>query len=59
MNTKDIIVLIALVVILIAAIGYIYKAKKSGKRCVGCPDSGTGKCCCQPTKTEQQKNQSI
>ncbi len=55
MNIKDIIILIVLIVILIAAISYIYKAKKTGKRCVGCPDSGTGKCCCQPTKTDQQK----
>lgn len=59
MNAKDIIILIVLVVILIAAIGYICKAKKAGKRCIGCPDSSTGKCCCQPTKTDQQKKQSI
>ncbi len=26
---------------------YIYKAKKSGKKCIGCPDSGTcGSCSC-------------
>ena len=55
MNTKDIIILVVFAVILIAAIRYIYKSKKSGKRCVGCPDSGTGKCCCGVSKTEQQK----
>ncbi|OUQ78237.1 FeoB-associated Cys-rich membrane protein [Flavonifractor sp. An100] len=31
-----------LVVIVGAAAGYVYKAKKSGKTCIGCPDSG---CC--------------
>ena len=27
---------------------YIYKSKKSGKKCIGCPDSGgcTGNCNC-------------
>ena len=30
------------------AAGYIYKAKKRGVRCVGCPDGGTcgGNCSC-------------
>ena len=55
MNTKDIIILVVFAVILIAAIRYIYKSKKSGKRCVGCPDSSTGTCCCGVSKTEQHK----
>ena len=32
------------------AAGYVYKAKKRGVRCVGCPDGGkcSGNCgCCQ------------
>lgn len=31
-----------------AAAGYIYVAKKRGRRCIGCPDSGTcgGNCGC-------------
>ena len=36
--------LIAIVVIALivgGAAGYIYKAKKRGVRCVGCPDGGT------------------
>ena len=37
----DIIVSIILVVIFGGAIFYIYKSKKSGKRCIGCPDSGS------------------
>lgn len=36
---------VAIVVILIAIIGtaawYIYKSKKSGKKCIGCPEGGT------------------
>jgi len=36
---------IILIVVLIAVVGgaswYIYKAKKSGKKCIGCPDSGS------------------
>lgn len=37
---KDIIVIAVLVLILGAAAFYIIKAKKSGKKCIGCPDSG-------------------
>lgn len=35
---------IIIAVLLIAIVGlagfYVYKAKKSGKKCIGCPDSG-------------------
>ena len=44
--TTDIIV-IAVVAILVGLAGlYVYKAKKSGKKCIGCPDSGacSGQC---------------
>jgi len=40
-------VLIGIVVLILGlAAFYVYKAKKSGKKCIGCPDSGTcsGKC---------------
>lgn len=36
-----------LIVILVAAIVYVVRAKKSGKKCIGCPD---GACC--PSKTK-------
>lgn len=58
---ESIIVAVVLVVILALAIGYIYKAKKSGKKCIGCPDSGScsGNSCgcgcgcgCQSDETE-------
>ena len=34
---KDIIIIIVLAVIVFLAAGYIYKAKKSGRKCIGCP----------------------
>ncbi|MBR3994570.1 MAG: FeoB-associated Cys-rich membrane protein [Clostridia bacterium] len=44
----DIIISIILIIIVGSAVGYIIKAKKSGKKCIGCPDSGTcDKCNCR------------
>ena len=42
----DIIVIAVVVVIAFFAVRYIVRAKKSGKKCIGCPDSSTcsGKC---------------
>ena len=44
MGFVDIIIL----AVVAAAIGlagrYIYKAKKSGKKCIGCPDGCSGSC---------------
>ncbi len=48
-------ILIGLLVAIVAAASfYIYKAKKSGKKCIGCPDgcscsakkTGRNQCCC-------------
>lgn len=36
----DIIVIAILILIAGLAAGYIYKAKKSGKTCIGCPHAG-------------------
>ena len=46
MNTGDYIVIALVVLILGAAIGYILKAKKSGKKCIGCTggESCNGSC---------------
>lgn len=38
---ENIITAVIIVAILAAAGLYIYKAKKSGKKCIGCPDSGS------------------
>ncbi len=52
-------ILILIIVLIVGLAGfYIYKAKKSGRKCIGCPDSKTcqGKCAgctsCQQYKTE-------
>lgn len=44
---KDFIIIAILVVIVGLAIWSIIKAKKSGKKCIGCPDGGScsGSCC--------------
>jgi len=48
----DIIPIIIIALIIGGALFYIIKAKKSGRKCIGCPDSATcsknknGKCCC-------------
>ena len=50
MGTVDYIILAVIALILGFAGWYIYKAKKSGKKCIGCPDSAScsGHCssCC-------------
>ena len=45
--TDFIIIGVVLVIVALAAV-YIYRAKKSGKKCIGCPDSGScsGNCGC-------------
>lgn len=45
---SDIIVIAVIVLIIGGALAYIIKAKKSGKKCIGCPDS----CSCSKTKEE-------
>lgn len=39
MGIEEIIIIVLLAVILVAAILYIYKAKKRGEKCIGCPYS--------------------
>ncbi len=44
----DYIIFAVIVLILGGAIWYVIKAKKSGKKCIGCPDgccSNTKECC--------------
>lgn len=36
----DIIIILVLLAILGGAGMYVYKARKSGKKCIGCPESG-------------------
>ena len=39
MGLTDIIVIAVIALIVGGAVAYIIKAKKSGKKCIGCPDS--------------------
>ena len=52
MKAEDIIIVAVLVVVLGLAAWYVYKAKKSGQKCIGCPHSKTcgGKCSCEKEK---------
>ena len=46
---KDIIIVVVVALILGLVCGYIYKEKKSGKKCIGCPyasECGREKCEC-------------
>ena len=47
----NLIIIAVVAVILAVAVGYIYKAKKSGAKCIGCPSGGScsgscGGCSC-------------
>ena len=51
MGPVDIIIVAVLALILGLAARYVYKAKKSGKKCIGCPNGGScsghcGSCSC-------------
>lgn len=58
---KDIIIIAIVLVIVVFAGFYVYKSKKSGKKCIGCPDgcscdskkAKTSSCCC--CETEEDK----
>lgn len=38
---KDLIIIAIVLVIICIAAGYVYRAKKRGKSCIGCPHSKT------------------
>ena len=44
----DFIIIAVIVLIVGAAAGYIYREKKRGAKCIGCPSAKTcgGSCCC-------------
>ena len=57
MNPVDYIIIAVIAAIVCLAVWYVIKAKKSGKKCIGCPDgccpSGSGGCCgCSGKSTE-------
>ena len=51
MGIVDFVVMAVVLAIIGGAVFYIYKSKKNGKKCIGCPDSGScsgtcGSCSC-------------
>ncbi len=46
----DAIAIVIIVAILGSASYYIYKKKKSGAKCIGCPESGSSSCHCSQNK---------
>jgi len=44
---ENFIILAILIVVVGAAILYIYKEKKKGRKCIGCPYSGCKSCSCK------------
>ena len=57
---ENLILLALLGLILGGAAGYVYKAKKKGVKCIGCPDGSTcsGSCsgCCGCNHEEKKKH---
>lgn len=43
---EDIIIITILVVVVGLAAWYVIRAKKQGKKCIGCPDGGSCNCGC-------------
>ena len=70
MGAETYIVIAVILIIVGLAAGYVIKAKKSGKKCIGCPDgccdsspkkdastsscSGNCACCCSCTSQPEQ-----
>lgn len=44
---ENIIIIATLVIVIGTAVCYIWKEKKKGKKCVGCPCSNTSSCHCK------------
>lgn len=46
MTVGDVIAILLAALIVVGAVAYIIKAKRSGKKCIGCPNSASchGKC---------------
>ena len=60
MSVQDFIIIGIIAVIVGLALAYIIKAKKSGKKCIGCPDSGScsgacSSCSCGCSKDSAEK----
>ena len=57
MSTIDIVVIVVIAAIIGCAAFYIYKAKRSGQKCIGCPYSSEchgGSCHCGSSMPEEK-----
>ena len=61
MSGSDIVAIVISVIIIGCAAAYIIKAKKSGKRCIGCPGSESckGGCCSSCSARALNSEQSL
>ena len=50
----DLIIVLVIVLIVAAASFYIYKAKKSGQKCIGCPNGKNCKGSCPSCNTDDK-----
>ncbi|MBQ6824146.1 MAG: FeoB-associated Cys-rich membrane protein [Clostridia bacterium] len=48
--TQNIIIIAVLVAVVGLAVFAIIRSKKSGKKCIGCPESGCSECTCCNSK---------
>ena len=55
MNIVDIITVAVIVLILALAAVYVIRAKKKGKKCIGCPTSGHCDGCCSGNCGHQEQ----
>lgn len=58
---KSVLIIVITVVILVAALYNIYKSKKSGKHCIGCPErcSSMGHCCHEEKTIENTQSDNM
>ncbi len=59
MTLTDFIILAVLIIVVGSALAYIIHKKKSGVRCIGCPESGScsnKKCCCVYSESADESN---
>jgi len=50
----DIIIGVIISAVVIGAVAYIYRAKKSGQKCIGCPNSKSCSCGCCSDNNESR-----
>ena len=52
----DFIIIAVVAAIIAAAAGYVYKEKKNGAKCIGCPSGGCASCSCGCGREQNTKD---